>query len=204
MNFRSTCVFIFAALSTYTARCFPDYSAAHGGDEVSRARWWDSAYPQLGAVVDQPGQMRAMLSKLEAGEPITVVGIGSSVMRWAGGCFHTSLVQVFAATGLDDAFVESRGPNEDVYVEDCPRDGYVGLFMRMVNNTWPNADHLFINMGRGGATLHTNSYAFCDDDMLPRGRHVDLFIVARTDDLSSQYSPAVDMEHLMHQARRLL
>ena len=66
------------------------------------------------------------------------------------------------------------------YAEVCPgyaymiehkggnRNGYMGLFMRTINNTWPHADHIFLNLGRNGNSITTQSSHWCRQAIFAR------------------------------------
>ncbi|KIY99296.1 hypothetical protein MNEG_8663 [Monoraphidium neglectum] len=89
--------------------------------------------------------MRHLLDKLNAGQPITVAALGSSVVQDHGGSFHASLGQLRAAVASPHPHIYggATGEGGPAWVQ----TGWLTYFMRVVNETWPHPDHLLVNAG---------------------------------------------------------
>lgn len=101
-------------------------------------------------------QMVPVVDRLRAGLPVTVVGVGSSIMSDHGGCFHRSpelLGQGYAK------FRGSAGP--------CDFRGFAAGFMVELNNSYPHDDHLFVNLGIAGTDLEHFARRNCFGAELP-------------------------------------
>lgn len=122
-------------------------------------RWWDRAFLQRAASITHYEQLWALIRKLRRGEPISIVGFGSSVMANHAGCFHTSRERLASRLGI--RHIETTENYDALIPSDCYRDGYMGLFMRILNKTFPHPDHVFYNMGRSGRPLSTWTSSFC-------------------------------------------
>lgn len=91
-------------------------------------------------------RFRSSLSQLDRGEPITAIGIGSSVMSGHAGCFYDRRSRVEGMV----ARLQSGSAAGTVPLV-CPADGWLGMPFRELNRTWPHPGHVFLNLGHGGA-----------------------------------------------------
>lgn len=122
-------------------------------------RFWDTAFLQRAASITHYEQLWPLIRKLRRGEPIAIIGFGSSVMASHGGCFHTSREQLTQRLSLRD--LDSTEDLDRVIPEACRRDGYMGYFMRGLNQSFPHEGHVFLNMGRNGRLLGSWTNSFC-------------------------------------------
>lgn len=116
----------------------------------SRSSWtWES----IQSAIELPGfsQYFALRRKLESGEPINVLGLGSSVMATYGGCYNmfsrnvTGTLRGYQSTTCDIG--SSQWWKNTVFT------GWVTRFMNWINEAWPHEHHVFINDGHGGCTF---------------------------------------------------
>lgn len=112
------------------------------------ARFWDRQLLAHSIGAANYGQMKRLLDKLNAGLPITVAAVGSSVVQDHGGAFHSSIDALRAAV---------PSPHPQIYggvdgSDGTPwmQTGWLTYFMRAVNDTWPHAGHMLVNAGAGG------------------------------------------------------
>eukprot|EP00798_Chlamydomonas_sp_ICE-L_P017897 gene17897-24289_t len=104
-----------------------------------------------------PSSLHAMLRKLSAGEPITVVALGSSVTSDFGGCF-----------GREERIQDMVEIMSLVYPRHkCGWHGWIHCMMHIINATWPHEDHVLINNGLPGATGKTYGSGTCMELNLP-------------------------------------
>lgn len=82
-----------------------------------------------------PTKMRTFLTKLQNGEPVTIAAVGGSVTTGQGATTNDGVIQ-----------------------------GYVQMYFKYINDTWPHTDHVFINTGFGGTT--SSIYTMCVEAML--------------------------------------
>jgi hypothetical protein len=125
---------------------------------------WDKAWLKRGNSVIHYEQLIPFFERLDAGLPITVVGLGSSIVA-GGGCFNDrsqlySLVR-HVRTRLNPEF--------------CEPHGWIGSFMSDLNKTWPHKDHVYINLGQPGGDIAQYARHWCFTGTLPR--ETDLFLV---------------------------
>lgn len=83
-----------------------------------------------------------------------------------GGYFYTSREQLASRLGM--RHIETTENLDTMLPEECYRDGYMGLFMRYLNRTFPHPDHVFYNLGRSGRPLSTWTSSFCACAPRPR------------------------------------
>lgn len=149
---------------------------ARGGETEppdEAARFWTRELLRRSVGAGNYAQMKALLEKLDAGEPITVAAVGSSVVQDHGGAFHSSLAALRAAVPSPHPYIYggatgSGGP-------DWVQTGWLTYFMRAVNATWPHPGHLLVNAGRGGATPAAIANGMCVEQSLPET--ADLIII---------------------------
>ena len=162
---------------------------------TATARFWSSALVRSGVVSHSPQTWAPLLAKLRAGQPITVFAIGSSIVESGAGCYASA--EALARTG-----VSVRPPtmeNALAATGACHSPGFVTGFMDAVNARWPHPGHLFVNAGRGGASMHSFSVHVCVDPWLPHKTGADLIIfenhaVERTDATAKEL--VHDVEHV--------
>lgn len=68
----------------------------------------------------------------------------------------------------------------------CSSGGFAEAMLATLNVSWPNADHIFLNNGKGGACLAYFADASCLDEFVPE--HVDVILL---DDLTNDCGPKV-------------
>lgn len=99
--------------------------------------------------------MTPVLERLRAGHPLTVVGVGSSIMSDHAGCFHRDAQQLLHGRAHGFAKWGSQ-------LERCDRPfGYVGGFMVELNRSYPHPDHVFVNLGVPGTDLEHFARRHC-------------------------------------------
>lgn len=101
--------------------------------------------------------MVPVIERLQAGLPLTVVGLGSSIMSDHAGCFHSDPAL------LGPGYAAHRG---SVAACNSP-DGFVGGFMVELNRSYPNPEHVFINLGTAGTDLEYFARRHCFGAELP-------------------------------------
>lgn len=100
-------------------------------------------------------QMSPVIERLRSGHPLTVVGIGSSVMAGHGGCFHRDAQQLLHGRAHGVARWGSQ-------LEPCAQPhGFVGAFMLELNRSYPHPDHVFVNLGMPGTELEHFARRHC-------------------------------------------
>jgi hypothetical protein len=134
--------------------------------------FWDRARLARAAIATHtPDAWRPLLAKLRAGQPITVLGFGSSVVEGHSGCYAVDVASLHAA-GV------ARAPPNMARVLNatgaCRMPGYMSAFLHGVNVTWPHAGHLYVNAGVSAASLGGFASHMCVDAFLPSA--VDLLL----------------------------
>lgn len=137
------------------------------------ARFWGRDLLRRSVGAANYEQMRPLIAKLDAGEPITVAAVGSSVVQDHGGTFHPSLEALRAAVPSPHPYI--YGGASGAGGPDWVQAGWLTYFMRAVNATWPHRGHLLVNAGRGGATPSAIADSMCVEQSLPS--HADLIII---------------------------
>jgi hypothetical protein len=135
-------------------------------------------------ITTAPQVWAALRQRLDAGHPLVFVAVGSSIIE-GGGCFvsgeqaardagvHMLLRASMSGESWDDKRLDPAAP-----VGRCQGDGFLSLFMRAVNTTWPHAGHLLVNLGRGGVDLGYWAN-MCTHSMMPA--RVDMLLVESHD-----------------------
>lgn len=154
-----------------------------------------------------------MLRKLHAGEPVTVLTVGSSVVAGTHGNFYLSREAVYAAGArvLTQSMDGCRGASGNLHPGNngpCSAPGSAQNLMAFINETWPHPGHVLINHGIDGAALEMFLHDACSDPMLPHTAdlllfesHVDDATCARCD---TEHFQSVGLERLHHRlAHRL-
>eukprot|EP00197_Chlamydomonas_leiostraca_P000253 CAMPEP_0202886252 /NCGR_PEP_ID=MMETSP1391-20130828/42080_1 /ASSEMBLY_ACC=CAM_ASM_000867 /TAXON_ID=1034604 /ORGANISM="Chlamydomonas leiostraca, Strain SAG 11-49" /LENGTH=649 /DNA_ID=CAMNT_0049569521 /DNA_START=113 /DNA_END=2062 /DNA_ORIENTATION=- len=175
-----------------------------GYDEVgNELLWFNGSEPGLWArsdldratVVAAHAQLRPLLSKLHAGQPITVVAYGSSITQDYGGAFHTGSCQALAtrlgAESLPDwswLYKEARGCCFGFADDEAP--GWLAMFMQMVNATFPHPGHTVLNYGRSAYNLANFAHGACLSAHLPET--LDLVVLE-----SFEFIPGAELEALV-------
>ncbi|KAG8468672.1 hypothetical protein KFE25_013755 [Diacronema lutheri] len=103
---------------------------------------------------------------LDAGEPITIVVLGTSVTAGSGGCSHSFLPFCSTCCATRD-----YGPSRS---RASAGDGFARLALEWINATWPHAEHRLFNAGRPGGALML--YTECLRSWLPPG-HIHLWLL---------------------------
>jgi hypothetical protein len=109
------------------------------------ARFWDRALLRRSVGASNYAQMRRLLDKLNAGEPIIVAAVGSSVVQDHGGTFHSSLMALRAAVASPHPYI--YGPPGGSGGPAWVQAGWLSYFMRAINETWPHPGHMLVNAG---------------------------------------------------------
>jgi len=82
-----------------------------------------------------PSKMRTFLTKLQNGEPVTIAAVGGSITTGQGATTNDGVIQ-----------------------------GYVQMYFKYINDTWPHNDHVLINTAFGGTT--SSIYTMCLEAMV--------------------------------------
>ena len=137
-------------------------------------RWWDVGVLERAVEVASYHQFVPLLEKLERGEPITVVAVGSSVTSDHGGCFNSSAealasrVQALSWPVMMRKCLPSVLRPMPARPQFYDEPGWLAQFMGRVNATWPHRDHLLVNSGRAAHSLSALNDLVCLESELPR------------------------------------
>jgi hypothetical protein len=175
---------------------------ARGGEvepPADASRFWDRQLLSHAVAAANYEQLRPLLRKLNAGRPITVAAIGSSVVQDHGGTFHGSLDAVWAAVPSPHPYLYG-GVNSTAGGPAWVQTGWLAYFMRAVNETWPHPDHLLINAGRGGATPAAVANGMCVEASLPAA--ADLVVVENMGVVDAEVHEQIVWRLLQHFAGR--
>ena len=134
-------------------------------------RLWDEPWLRRGASVTHYEQLLPLIRRLEAGLPITVVALGSSIVAGAG-CFN-------APEQLLQHVRRVRDRSNPGACADGKPHGFLGAFMAAINATWPHQDHILVNLGQPAVDLANYARRWCFTGTLPAS--VDLFVVEQHD-----------------------
>lgn len=110
-------------------------------------RWWDRTFLQRAGGLAHYEQLFPLIRKLRRGEPIVIIGLGSSVMASHAGCFHDTREQL--ARRLNVRAINTTEDVDRVVPTTCNRNGYMGLFMRFLNKTFPHEGEAASRLPRG-------------------------------------------------------
>jgi hypothetical protein len=128
-----------------------------------QAFWPRSRLARAALVTSLPDAWLPLLTKLRAGQPITVLALGSSIVEAHAGCFATAsgvaAAGVSRVSGLMARDTEGGGGVRS-------SSGFVSFFMSALNATWPHAHHLFLNGGVGATNLQSMG-GLCFDHLIP-------------------------------------
>ncbi len=128
-------------------------------------RLWDRPFLGRAASVTHYEQLLPFFARLDAGLPITVVGLGSSIVAGHSGCLND-----VATLKRHVRHVRRYAP------ETCPKaTGFVGAALADLNATWPHAEHVYINLGQPAADLSNFARRWCFTGTMPHA--VDLVLV---------------------------
>jgi hypothetical protein len=100
----------------------------------------------------RPDVLAPLFKRLEAGKPVTVVAIGSSVTARAGGCTHSIV------TGQPGSCCSATCS--------ARTSGFLRSFFATLNRTWPHPGHRLYNAGVPASTPAT--FVECLETWLPR------------------------------------
>jgi hypothetical protein len=132
-------------------------------------RYWNEGMLQDSVIQSNHRQLFGLIEKLHSGKPITVAAFGTSITNSAG-CWFSSIDKMRHSVGL------LKAPPKDSMVRCTLRpDGYTNRFMRALNNTWPNPDHVLVNVAVPGATTKYFAQVECLEALLPQ--KADLMII---------------------------
>lgn len=107
-------------------------------------RFWDKAFLRRGSSVTHYDQLRPFFEKLDRGEPVLLMALGSSISASHGGCMHNPSPLMHATAKLRHS--GNAGPS-------CHRDGWISRVLRMINSTWPHAEHALLNLAWPGSNM---------------------------------------------------
>ena len=113
-------------------------------------------------------QLKPLVQRLNAGLPVTVAAIGSSITADFAGCFHTSLDALRSRVNTLPITIGLNPTRIACAANSSARFGFASALMSAINKTWPHPDHLLLNSGWGGATLSSFHDRGCATDWLPR------------------------------------
>ena len=150
-------------------------TAVHGeerlrsfGEDVAlqiRTRRWDQDWLSRASAVVHFEQLLPVFERLEAGEQLTVVGLGSSILASFAGCYNNR----------SDLYRHVSHVRTHLNAEVCEPHGWIGGFLADLNKTYPHGDHVYVNLGQPGGDIEQYARRWCFAGTLPR--EVDLFIV---------------------------
>jgi hypothetical protein len=146
-----------------------DIQAWGNGILETSLRVWDEPWLRRAAGVTHFEQLLPFIRRLEAGLPVNVVALGSSIVA-GGGCFNDPDQLRQHVRRVRDR----SNPNACAPPNNKP-DGFLGAFMAAINATWPHKDHMLFNLGQPAADLKTYVHYWCYTGTLPSS--VDLFIM---------------------------
>jgi hypothetical protein len=132
-------------------------------------RFWDEDTLKNALRASDPVQLYPLIKKLERGEPIIVVALGSSVTQEFGGVYHRDLEMIYKQVPMPThgAYLQNYDPA--MTAPTAPRHrGWLELFMQYVNHTWPHPDHLLINSGSAARVPAVFADGSCLEYSLPR------------------------------------
>ena len=149
-----------ASCAENRSACLRPWQAQEWGGEPL----WDRARLARAAVLSTSADAwRPLLARLQTGQPVTVVVVGSSIVEGGAGCFLSGPAALAHAGVLGMSRASERRLDEHGR---CANAGFAALFLAAVNATWPHPDHVLINLGRGGVDLGYWAGA-CLDSLLP-------------------------------------
>ena len=105
----------------------------------SRDAFWNLGMLSNAIVNRNFEQMGPLMAKLEAGEPIHVMALGSSITAEFGGIFYSDEDYLMNTVGSFKIFATRR------------EIGWLTEFMAIVNSTWPHPHHILTNAAQPGA-----------------------------------------------------
>ena len=147
-----------------TRQCTKPWEKAKG-DPVTHDRLFSSSLARAAVATSWPDALRPLLRRLRSGAPLTLLGIGSSVVESYSGCYASR--EALAAAGVavvPPSLNITLGP---LATGSCASVGFAADFLAAVNATWPHPHHLYINNGRGGAGLDAFADWTCLDPSFP-------------------------------------
>ncbi|KAG2488905.1 hypothetical protein HYH03_012535 [Edaphochlamys debaryana] len=195
---RSSCFTTLAATALWLMLQSKDVARALQQRELWNPQpFWTQAQLDTGAAVHTPAQFVELIRKLEAGQPINVVAWGSSVTAEFAGCYSETGRTFMRPAGVPRSCDLVDQPTA-VSDEQRFATGWGTLLMRLVNDTWPHANHSFANNGRAGSPLDFYAAASCGESMLPDP--LDLLILENMGGASSPAMIELTMRMAIHSA----
>lgn len=98
-------------------------------------------------------QLRPLLRKLNAGQPIVVAAFGSSITAVYGGCFQREDYKKYVRRLGAKYEYNHMAQLAPEHKGDCTKHpvSWLTTFMKQINTTWPHPGHVLINLGASGA-----------------------------------------------------
>jgi len=146
-------------------KSFLDAASNRGPPELRLRRTWDALFLQRAVAVTNHAQLIPLFERLEAGLPLMVVGLGSSVVASNGGCYNNRA----------ELYKHVEHVRTNMNPEFCVPHGWLGSMMNDINNSWPHPGHVYINLGQPGGDITQYAQRWCFTGTLPK--EVDLFVV---------------------------
>ena len=152
------------------------------GEPPPYDRLFSSALARAAVASTWPDALRPLLRRLRSGAPLTLLGIGSSIVETHSGCYASREALALAGVAVTPPIMDrtlGRSPTDH-----CASSGFAADFLAAVNATWPHPHHLYLNNGRGGAGLDAFADYMCLDPSFPtvpvdvlllESRNVDVF-----------------------------
>ena len=163
------------------------------------AEFWDRAQLARAAVAAHSADAwLPMLAKLQAGQPIVILALGSSIVDGHAGCFGSRAAAAAAGVGaLPQAMRRYLNATEDAT---CAVAGYASAFLAAINATWPHPGHLLVNAGVAGTMLGQFARDVCVEGWLPAASGADLLLFETHGGDSENASTALkDIEQLYYE-----
>jgi len=150
-----------------TASCALPWDIQSGGGptryrSLVKERFWPFSLPQAGLKQHEARSLIPLLRRLDAGRPITVMAIGSSIVADYVGCWADEAALSAASVSRVPPAMAMRMVNGS-----CRAAGYGADLLAAVHSVWPHPHHLLINAGRSSATLNSFAAFICWDAFCP-------------------------------------
>ena len=158
------------AAAAAAGTCLPPWDLQHFD-----AEFWDRAQLARAAVASHSADAwLPLLAKLQAGQPVVILAMGSSIVDGHAGCFGSRAVA--AAAGVDALPQAMRRYMNATEGATCATAGYASAFLAAINATWPHPGHLLVNAGLAGTMLGQFARDVCTEGWLPAASGADLLL----------------------------
>lgn len=141
-------------------------------------RFWTPGDLEEGVASKHLHAWRPLVQKLVAGDSVSLLTLGSSIVLNSHGSFHSSR-QALRALGqhaLSTAQLQCSSSEHGA----CFVDGTLSLLLQYINATWPHVNHSLFNLGQAGSDLGMFAHTSCYDAHLPASADL-LFLESHVD-----------------------